>query len=555
MREMISDLEIVRAVKPRSIESIARSAGLRLDEIDLYGKHIAKVKLSAYEKRKNKKDGKLILVTTMTPTSLGEGKTTVTIGLAQALKKIGKKTMVCVREPSLGPTLGLKGGAAGGGYSQVIPMEDINLHFTGDMHMISAAHNYLAAMIDNHIFFGNKLGLDMNNITWNRVVDMNDRALRDITVRYKDTSRTTSFDIAAASEAMAVMCLSMDVHELRKKLGSVIVGFTREGRPVTSADLKADGAMALLLKEAIKPNLVQTIEGVPAFVHGGPFANIAHGCNSLIATKLALKLSDFVVTEAGFGSDLGAEKFFDIKCRLGGLVPDAIVLVVTTKALKWQGGADKDKVKEKNEDALTKGLENLRLHMKGLKNYVLPIVVAVNRYDFDDASELKLITDFCEKEEVSCAVCDVRDKGGHGGKILAEKVAEEVRDRISRFKQLYEDSLSTEEKLGLIAKKIYHADGVEFSSRAAKDLETIRQLGLSCLPVCVAKTQFSFSDDHTKRGAPSGFRINIKKIKISSGAGFVVAYAGDIMTMPGLPEHPASESMFIDDSGGIHGIF
>lgn len=555
MREMISDLEIVRAVKPRPIGSIARSAGLRLDEIDLYGKHIAKVKLSAYEKRKNKKDGKLILVTTMTPTSLGEGKTTVTIGLAQALKKIGKKTMACVREPSLGPTLGLKGGAAGGGYSQVIPMEDINLHFTGDMHMISAAHNYLAAMIDNHIFFGNKLGLDMNNITWNRVVDMNDRALRDITVRYKDTSRTTSFDIAAASEAMAVMCLSMDVHELRKKLGSIIVGFTREGRPVTSADLKADGAMALLLKEAIKPNLVQTIEGVPAFVHGGPFANIAHGCNSLIATKLALKLSDFVVTEAGFGSDLGAEKFFDIKCRLGGLVPDAIVLVVTTKALKWQGGADKDKVKEKNEEALTKGLENLRLHMKGLKNYVLPIVVAVNRYDFDDDCELKRISDFCEKEGVSCAVCDVRDKGGLGGKILAEKVAEEVRDRISRFKQLYEDSLSTEEKLDLIAKKIYHADGVEFSSRAAKDLETIRQLGLSCLPVCVAKTQFSFSDDHTKRGAPSGFRINIKKLKISSGAGFVVAYAGDIMTMPGLPEHPASESMFIDDSGGIHGIF
>ncbi len=552
---MISDLEIVRAVKPQAIESIARSAGLSLDEIDLYGKHIAKVKLSAYEKRKDKRDGKLILVTTMTPTSLGEGKTTVTIGLAQALKKIGKKTMVCVREPSLGPTLGLKGGAAGGGYSQVIPMEDINLHFTGDMHMISAAHNYLAAMIDNHIFFGNKLGLDINNITWNRVVDMNDRALRDITVRYKDTSRNTSFDIAAASEAMAVMCLSMDVHELRKKLGSIIVGFTPEGRPVTSADLKADGAMALLLKEAIKPNLVQTIEGVPAFVHGGPFANIAHGCNSLIATRLALKLSDYVVTEAGFGSDLGAEKFFDIKCRLGGLVPDAIVLVVTTKALKWQGGSSKDKCGEKNEVALIKGLENLRLHMQGLKNYALPVVVAVNRFHFDDNSELKLISDFCEKEGAEVAVCDVRDKGGQGGKILAEKVAEEVRDRISRFKNLYEDSLSTEEKLGIIAKKIYHADGVEFSSRAAKDLETIRQLGLSCLPVCVAKTQFSFSDDHTKRGAPSGFRINIKKLKICSGAGFVVAYAGDIMTMPGLPEHPASESMFIDDSGAIHGIF
>ncbi len=552
---MRSDLEIVKSAKLQPIEKIARYAGLGLDEIDYYGKHIAKVRLSAYDKRKNKKDGKLILVTTMTPTPMGEGKTTVTIGLAQALKKIGKKTSVCIREPSLGPTLGLKGGAAGGGYSQVVPMEDINLHFTGDMHMLSTAHNYLSAMLDNHIYFGNRLGIDTGSITWNRVVDMNDRALRDITIRYKDISRNTSFDIAAASEAMAVMCLSMDVHELRRKLGSIIVGFTSQGRPVTSSDLKADGAMALLLKEAIKPNLVQTIEGVPAFVHGGPFANIAHGCNSLIATRLALKLSDFVVTEAGFGSDLGAEKFFDIKCRLGGLVPDAVVMVVTTKALKWQGGADKEKVKQKDEGALVRGLDNLRLHLDGLKNFELPVIVAVNRYHFDDPAELELVSGFCEKAGVGCSVCDVRESGGDGGKELARKVAEEVEHRISRFKPLYGDELSTSEKLEVIARRIYHADGIDLSAQARAQLTRIEELGLSRLPVCVAKTQFSFTDDHTKRGAPGGFNIFIKGLKICSGAGFIVAYAGDIMTMPGLPEHPASENMFIDDSGEIHGIF
>lgn len=552
---MRSDLDIAKSNKLCPIEKIAKAAGLRLDEIDYYGKHIAKVKLSAYEKRKNKKDGKLILITTITPTPYGEGKTTMTIGLAQALKKIGKRSFVCIREPSLGPTLGLKGGAAGGGWSQVIPMEDINLHFTGDMHMISSAHNYLAAMLDNHIYFGNQLGFDLEMISWNRVIDMNDRALRKITIGYKDIRRESSFDIAAASEAMAVMCLSMDFSQLRQKLGSIITGFSSDGRPVTSADLKADGAMALLLKEAIKPNLVQTIEGVPAFVHGGPFANIAHGCNSLISTKLALKLADYVVTEAGFGSDLGAEKFFDIKCRLGGLKPDAVVLVVTTKALKWQGGIQKDKYKDKNEDALVKGLDNLRLHIQGLKNYGLPIIVAVNRYLFDDESELKTISGFCEKSGVDCAVCDVRESGGAGGKVLAEKVVEKIKGAVSGFKLLYEDHLSTEEKLNVIARKIYHSEGIEFSPEALSNLERIKTLGFGSLPVCVAKTQFSFSDDHARTGAPSGFKINIKSLKICSGAGFIVAYAGDIMTMPGFPQHPASESMYIDDCGEIHGIF
>ncbi|MFA5105293.1 MAG: formate--tetrahydrofolate ligase [Candidatus Margulisiibacteriota bacterium] len=552
---MLTDLEIVRKSKPLPIEKIARSAGLSLDEIDYYGKYIAKVKLAAYEKRKNKKNGKLILVTTITPTPYGEGKTTMTIGLAQVLKKIGKRSFVCIREPSLGPTLGLKGGAAGGGWSQVIPMEDINLHFTGDMHMISSAHNYLAAMLDNHIYFGNHLGFDIDKISWNRVIDMNDRALRKITLEYKDIRRTSSFDIAAASEAMAVTCLSMNFFQLRQKLGSIITGFSSDGRPLTSADLKADGAMALLLKDAIKPNLVQTIEGVPAFVHGGPFANIAHGCNSLIATKLALKLADYVVTEAGFGSDLGAEKFFDIKCRLGGLRPDAVVLVVTTKALKWQGGVARDKWRERNEEALKKGLWNLEKHIEGLKNYSVPIIVAVNRYDFDDESELNIISGFCEKEGIPCAVSDVREKGGAGGKVLAEIVVESVKNKDSSFKLLYEDSLSAGEKLDVIAKKIYHNDGVSFSSEAQEDLSRIRALGFDRLPVCIAKTQFSFTDDHTRIGDPAGLKINIKKLKICAGAGFIVAYAGDIMTMPGLPQHPASENMYIDDCGEIHGIF
>ena len=434
-------------------------------------------------------------------------------------------------------------------------MEDINLHFTGDMHMISSAHNYLSAMLDNHIYFGNALGFDTDNISWNRVVDMNDRALRNITVNYKDITRRTSFDISAASEVMAVMCLSMGFSQLRQKLGSMITGFSSDGRPITSSDLKADGAMALLLKEAIKPNLVQTIEGVPAFVHGGPFANIAHGCNSLVSTKLALKLADYVVTEAGFGSDLGAEKFFDIKCRLGGLRPDAVVLVVTTKALKWQGGMEKNRYKERDQQALIKGLDNLRLHIQGLRNYDLPIIVAVNKYAFDDEAELKIISEFCEKEGIGHSVCDVREKGGAGGKELAQKVVREIKNKPAAFSLLYDDVLSTEEKLDVIAKKIYHAGSVDFSFEADKDLARIKELGFSSLPVCVAKTQFSFTDDHTKKGSPVGFNITIKRLKICSGAGFIVAYAGDIMTMPGLPQHPASENMYIDDSGGIHGIF
>jgi len=552
---MRSDLEIVKDSKTVPIEKIARSAGLKTSEIDFYGKSIAKVKLFAYEKRKNKKDGNLILVTTTTPTPFGEGKTTTTIGLAQALKKIRKRSFVCIREPSLGPTLGLKGGAAGGGYSQVVPMEDINLHFTGDMHMISSAHNLLSAMIDNHIYFGNASGIDLGKISWNRVLDMNDRALRNITLKYKDISRVTSFDIAAASEAMAVLCLSMDIKELREKLSRITIGISVSGDPITSKDLKADGAMALLLKEAIKPNLVQTIEGVPAFVHGGPFANIAHGCNSLISTKLALKLADYVVTEAGFGSDLGAEKFFDIKCRIGGLKPAAVVLVVTTKALKWQGGIKKDEWKEKNEEALRKGLDNLLMHIDGLRNYNVPMVVAINRYAFDDISELKIISDFCSGNGIESAVCDIREKGGEGGIDLARMVVKAAESHRSGFAPLYPDNITVEDKLSCIAKKIYHADGVEFSEDAVRDLEKIKKLGFDHLPVCVAKTQFSFSDDPSKIGAPKGFNIHIKGLKICSGAGFIVAYAGDIMTMPGLPKHPAAESMHIDDSGQIHGIF
>ena len=552
---MISDIEIAKRCKMSPVDDLAKSAGLKKSELDYYGTHIAKVKLSAYEKRRNKKDGKLILVTTTTPTPFGEGKTTMTIGLAQALKKLRKKTMVCMREPSLGPTMGIKGGAAGGGWSQVLPMEDINLHFTGDMHMISSAHNLLAAMTDNHLFFGNELGLDASKVLWNRVMDMNDRALRDMVIKYKDIERGASFDITAASEVMAVLCLAMNIQGLKEKLGKLIVGFSKNGIPVTAADLKADGAMALLLKEALKPNLVQTIEKVPTFVHGGPFANIAHGCNSLIATKLALKLADYVVTEAGFGSDLGAEKFFDIKCREGGLKPDGVVLVITTKALKYQGGAEKDKWKDKNEEALLRGFENVKMHIEGLKNFNVPVVAAINRYEFDDPGELVQLRRKCEELGVQASIADVRESGGQGGIDLAKKVVKAVSGKMSGFTTLYPLDLPLEAKLDIIAKKIYHADGVEFSEEAVENLLKIKQLGYDKLPVCVAKTQFSFSDDAKKTGAPKGFTIHVKRLKIAAGAGFIVAYTGDIMTMPGLPKHPAAENMTIDDAGNIHGIF
>ncbi len=552
---MKTDIEIAKESRMQPVEVIARRAGLKKSEIDLYGANIAKIKLSAYSKRKNKKDGRLILVTTISPTPFGEGKTTMTIGLAQALKKIGKKSFVCIREPSLGPTMGIKGGAAGGGYSQVLPMEDINLHFTGDMYMVGATHNLLASMVDNHIYFGNELDIDPEKITWNRVVDMNDRALRDITIRYKGTERTARFDITAASEVMAVLCLSMDLKELKENLSKIIIGYSRSGKAVTAADLKASGAMALLLKEAIKPNLVQTIEGVPAFVHGGPFANIAHGCNSVISTKLAMKLADYVVTEAGFGSDLGAEKFFNIKCRRAGIAPDAVVLVVTTKALKWQGGIAKDKWKERNEEALKKGFPNLERHIKGLKGYGVPLVCAINKYDFDDDAELKLIAEECERNNVPCEIASIREEGGAGGKDLAKRVVSLIDNKRTGFPFVYDLEEGAEQKIRKIASMIYGAAGVEFTDEAKKDLEDIKRLGFGTLPVCMAKTQFSFSGDHTLLGAPAGFNINIRKLKIASGAGYIVAYAGDIMTMPGLPKHPAAENMTIDDNGEIDGIF
>ncbi len=575
---MVSDIEIASKSRTKPIEKIASCCGLKKEELELYGTCKAKIKLSALEKRKNDRDGELILVTAITPTPFGEGKTTVTIGLAQALKKLGKKAFVCIREPSLGPTLGLKGGAAGGGYSQVLPMEDINLHFTGDMHMVSAAHNLLAALIDNHIFHGNALNIDPEKIMWNRVMDMNDRALRDISIRYRGVDRHSSFDITAASEVMAALCLSLDLDHLRANLKKIIIGTTRDGRPVTAGGLKAEGSMAILLKEAIKPNLVQTIEGCPAFVHGGPFANIAHGCSSLIATKLALKLSDYVITEAGFGSDLGAEKFFDIKCRAGGLAPSAAVLVVTAKALKWQGGIAKDKYKDEDKEALKRGFDNLKAHIDALKNFNVPVVVAVNRFAYDSSEELKMICDECAAIGVRSSICDVREKGGGGGVELAKELMKVIRpepegsapsffSRSRRFsvgtllssasglKYLYDLNDSIEDKLSKIAAKIYGADGIDFLDSAKQQLELIKQSGGASLPVCVAKTQFSLSDDHTRLGRPKGFRLAVKNIKPAYGAGFIVAYTGDIMTMPGLPQHPAAERIDIDESGSIRGLF
>ena len=550
---MLSDIEIAQRSKMVPVVKVASYCGLKEEELELYGTYKAKIKLSALEKRKNKKDGKLILVTAVTPTPYGEGKTTVTIGLAQALRKLRKKSFVCIREPSLGPTLGLKGGAAGGGYSQVVPMEDINLHFTGDMHMVSAAHNLLAALIDNHIFHGNSLNIDPDNITWNRVMDMNDRALRDISLRYKGVDRKSSFDITAASEVMAALCLSLDLEHLKSNIKKIIVAFSKNGDLITAGDLKAQGSMALLLKEAIKPNLVQTLEGCPALVHGGPFANIAHGCNSLVSTKLALKLSDYVVTEAGFGSDLGAEKFFDIKCRAGGLDPDAVVLVVTAKALKWQGGIARDRFKDEDKEALKRGLDNLRAHIDALKNFNVPIVVAVNRFSYDSAAELKMIGDECASTGVRCSICDVREKGGQGGLDLAKEILKLT--GAPGLRHIYDLSDSVEDKLTKIAAKIYGASGVEYSDKAKQQIDLINKNGFAALPVCVAKTQFSLSDDNKKLGRPKGFNIYVKNIKISAGAGFIVAYTGDIMTMPGLPANPAAERIDIDSSGNITGLF
>ena len=554
-----SDIEIAQSVPMKHISEIAASAGIDAKYVEQYGSYKAKIDLSLLNDRKDEPDGKLILVTAITPTPAGEGKTTTTIGLADSLKKIGKKVTVALREPSLGPVFGIKGGAAGGGYAQVVPMEDINLHFTGDFHAIGAANNLLAAMLDNHIQQGNALGIDVRRITWKRCVDMNDRQLRNIVDglggKANGTPREDGFDITVASEVMAVLCLASSLTDLNERLSRIIVAYTYDGKPVTCADLKAQGAMTALLKDALKPNLVQTLEGTPSFVHGGPFANIAHGCNSVIATRTALKMGDYTVTEAGFGADLGAEKFLDIKCRYAGLTPAAVVVVATIRALKMHGGLPKTELATPDLDALKKGLPNLLRHVSNITNvYKLPAVVAVNKFPTDTDEEVEQVIRECRKLGVNTVLSDVWAKGSEGGIELAEEVVR-LCERPNDFTFSYELSGSIEEKIEAIVKKIYGGDGVDFLPAAKKQIATLTELGFSELPVCVAKTQYSFSDDPTKLGAPEHFRITVKNVKVSAGAGFIVVLTGDIMTMPGLPKVPAAEKIDVDENGKITGLF
>ena len=554
-----SDIEIAQSVPMKHISEIAASAGIDAKYVEQYGSYKAKIDLSLLNDRKDAPDGKLILVTAITPTPAGEGKTTTTIGLADSLKKIGKKVTVALREPSLGPVFGIKGGAAGGGYAQVVPMEDINLHFTGDFHAIGAANNLLAAMLDNHIQQGNALGIDVRRITWKRCVDMNDRQLRNIVDglggKANGTPREDGFDITVASEVMAVLCLASSLTDLKERLSRIIVAYTYDGKPVTCADLKAQGAMAALLKDALKPNLVQTLEGTPAFVHGGPFANIAHGCNSVIATRTALKMGDYTVTEAGFGADLGAEKFLDIKCRYAGLTPAAVVVVATVRALKMHGGLPKTALATPDLDALQKGLPNLLRHVSNITNvYKLPAVVAVNKFPTDTEEEVELVIRECRKLGVNTILSDVWAKGSEGGIELAEEVVR-LCEKPNDFTFSYELSGSIEDKIEAVVKKIYGGDGVDFLPAAKKQIATLSELGFSALPVCIAKTQYSFSDDPTKLGAPEHFRVTVKNVKVSAGAGFIVVLTGDIMTMPGLPKVPAAEKIDVDENGKISGLF
>lgn len=554
-----TDIEIAQENKPRKVTEIAAELGIDEKYIEQYGSYKAKIDYNFLRDNADRPDGKLILVTAITPTPAGEGKTTTSVGLADGLRKINKNVVVALREPSLGPVFGIKGGAAGGGYAQVVPMEDINLHFTGDFHAIGAANNLLAAMLDNHIQQGNSLGIDPKQITWKRAVDMNDRQLRNIVDglggRLQGVPREDGFDITVASEVMAVLCLSSDITDLKKRCGNIIVGYTYEGKPVTSRDLKADGAMAALLKDALKPNLVQTLEHTPAFVHGGPFANIAHGCNSVTATRMALKLGDYVVTEAGFAADLGAEKFFDIKCRMAGLVPDAVVVVATVRALKYHGGVSKDNLNEQNLEALEKGLPNLLQHVSNIKDvYGLPCVVAINAFPTDTKEELDMVEARCKELGVNACLSEVWAKGGVGGTALAEEVVRLCEEK-GDFRFAYEDDLSIEEKLKAIAKKVYHAKHVMIMPSAKKKAAKLEELGFGKMPICVAKTQYSFSDDPKLLGAPEGFTLTVRDIKVSAGAGFIVALTGDIMTMPGLPKVPAAEKIDVDETGKISGLF
>lgn len=559
MKEYLSDIEIAQRAKTENISVIAERAGIDEKYVECYGKNKAKIDLAFLNETK-KKNGKLILVTAITPTPAGEGKTTTTIGLADGLKKIGKKVVVALREPSLGPVFGVKGGAAGGGYAQVVPMEDINLHFTGDFHAIGAANNLLAAMLDNHIQQGNELGIDPRRITWKRCVDMNDRQLRFIVDglggKANGTPREDGYDITVASEVMAILCLANSIDDLKARLANIIVGYTYSGEPVTAGQLKAAGAMTALLKDALKPNLVQTLEGTPAFVHGGPFANIAHGCNSVIATKTALKCADYVVTEAGFGADLGAEKFFDIKCRLAGLTPDAVVVVATVRALKMHGGLDKKSLGTEDIEALGKGVVNLLRHVKNVKEvYRLPCVVAVNRFPTDTDKEIDFIIEKCRELGVNVRLSTVWADGGAGGKELAEEVIRLCAEEKGDFTFAYKTEETIEKKIEAVVKKVYGGDGVIITPAAQKEIETLEKLGFSSLPVCIAKTQYSFSDDPALLGAPSGFKVTVRKVKVSAGAGFIVVLTGDVMTMPGLPKHPAAENIDVTADGKIVGLF
>lgn len=556
-----SDIEIAQATEMSQIDEIAKSAGIPSDHLEHYGKYKAKVSLGALSLSEDKQQGKLILMTAITPTPAGEGKTTTTIGLADALSKLGKKSTVALREPSMGPVFGIKGGAAGGGYAQVVPMEDLNLHFTGDFHAIGAANNLLAAMLDNHIQQGNSLNIDPRQITWKRVVDMNDRQLRFVVNglggKANGTPREDGFDITVASEVMAIFCLANSLEDLKTRLAKIVVAYTYDGKPVTCADLKAEGAMTALLKDAIMPNLVQTLEGTPAFVHGGPFANIAHGCNSILATKLALNNFDYLVTEAGFGGDLGAEKFIDIKCRAAGLRPDAVVIVATVRALKMHGGVAKTELKDENLDALAKGMPNLLQHVENMQEiFNLPVVVAINRFPDDSEAELKLVREECRKLNVNVALSEVWGKGGDGGLELAEEVirlCDSDSDKTPHY--TYELDTTIEEKVEAIAKRMYRADGVVYTNKARKQLEKLTDDGFGDLPVCMAKTQYSFSDDPALIGAPRDFEITVSNLKVSAGAGFIVVLTGDVMTMPGLPRVPSAEKIDVDENGVISGLF
>lgn len=556
---MKTDIQIAQEANMKHIKEVASVLHIAEDDLEYYGKYKAKLSDDLWEKVKDNKDGKLILVTAINPTPAGEGKTTTTVGLGQAFGKLGKKSVIALREPSLGPCFGIKGGAAGGGYAQVVPMEDLNLHFTGDFHAITSANNLLAAMLDNHIQQGNLLGIDPNQVVWKRCLDMNDRVLRNIVVglgkKTDGVVREDHFIITVASEIMAILCLADNMEDLKARLGRIIVAYTYEGKPVTAKELNAVGSMAALLKDAIKPNLIQTLENTPAIVHGGPFANIAHGCNSVRATKTALKLADYTITEAGFGADLGAEKFFDIKCRMAGLKPDAVVLVATVRALKYNGGVPKTELGTENLEALKKGIVNLEKHIENIQKYNVPCVVTLNRFVSDSDAELAYVKEFCESKGCEFALSEVWEKGGEGGIPLAKKVMETLENKESHFKPLYEDSLSIKEKIETVAKEIYGAASVTFDPAALKAMNHIEELGFGNMPVCMAKNQYSLSDDPTLLGRPENFNVNIREIYVSAGAGFVVAITGTIMTMPGLPKKPAAENIDVDENGVITGLF